>query len=485
MFYQADGEDLPRYKMSSPTDFYTVGLDLYVTDSQGQGISGAIVEVEGQSGITNKEGLVTFYKLPYNTIVEIKLSHPSMGLGDTQHIFIPENAKGTHVTHSLFFTKLKSKENLGVQTGLTGIEWQGTIFELTHQVEKLSPHINLGIEWESMLIPAYVLVYSNWEDFPVYGLNGMVVSNGTTIGNGLVWIEKGVSSNQDVQCDVWYETGDQARANILLRASVNMNGIDGYACGYIDGFGIWMGKLVNGVHTWIGNVSKNVQPNKWYTARFSAEGSTLRYKIWERGTVEPSAWDLVVSDSSISEGYAGINGGNPDPGRFCKWDNFILNGSLETFDTIENGSVSGWDLLLDVSSRWHFEAIEELVGYNRVYEVVPNATVQIGDQTSQTNQEGLAPFYDLQSGSLQDYEITHPDYPEVSKGTILIPEGEFNFIPLKIYEKPWDGYALEELKVHADLDVTWVAIDIEYPQPKDSVSVSVGLTSILWVEVAE
>jgi len=65
----------------------------------------------------------------------------------------------------------------------------------------------------------------------------------------------------------------------------------------------------------------------------------------------------------------------------------------------------------------------------------------------------------------------------------LIPEGEFDFIPLKIYEKPWDGYVLEEVKVHVGLDVNWVDIDIEYRQPKESVSVSVGLTSILWVEV--
>ncbi len=67
----------------------------------------------------------------------------------------------------------------------------------------------------------------------------------------------------------------------------------------------------------------------------------------------------------------------------------------------------------------------------------------------------------------------------------MIPEGEFDFIPLKIYEKPWDGYALEEVKVHADLDVTWVDIDIEYPQPTENVSVSVGLTNILWVGLAE
>jgi len=121
-------------------------------------LEGVIVEVEGQSGITNKEGLVTFYKLPYNTNVEIKLSHPSMGLGDTQYIFIPESAKGTHVTHALFFTKPRGKENLGVQTGLKGIEWEGTIFEHIHLIEKLSPHINLGIEWEHLGTPELPLL---------------------------------------------------------------------------------------------------------------------------------------------------------------------------------------------------------------------------------------------------------------------------------------------------------------------------------------
>jgi len=144
---------MPFYVASQIEDIYTVGLDLYVTKWDGSPLEGAIVEVEGQSGITNKKGLVTFYKLPYNISLEIKLSHPSMGMGDTQHIFIPESAKGTHVTHALFFTKPKRKENLGVRIGLTGIEWQGTIFEHARLVEELSPHINLGIEWESLGTP--------------------------------------------------------------------------------------------------------------------------------------------------------------------------------------------------------------------------------------------------------------------------------------------------------------------------------------------
>jgi hypothetical protein len=142
----------------------------------------------------------------------------------------------------------------------------------------------------------------------------------------------------------------------------------------------------------------------------------------------------------------------------------------------------GWTLQFGTASRWTTE-IKSVEVWD--IEAVPGATVQLGDQTSQTNQEGLASFYELQGGSLQDYEITHPDYLEVSTGTVLIPEGEFDFIPLKIYEKPWDGYALEEVKVHTDLDVNLVAIDIEYLQPTETVSVSVGLTNILWVGLTE
>lgn len=150
MFYQVSGEDLPRYKMSAPTDFYTVGLDLYITDSQGRGISGVRVEIEGQSHVTNADGLVTFFDLPFDANVGVKLFHPSMGVGDTQNIFIPESAKGTHITRALLFTNPKIKENLGMQTGLTGIEWIGTEFVELPLQEKLGLGVDLGIGWEGI-----------------------------------------------------------------------------------------------------------------------------------------------------------------------------------------------------------------------------------------------------------------------------------------------------------------------------------------------
>ncbi len=97
VLFFGSGKNMPFYVSSQIEDIYTVGLDLYVTKWDGSPLEGAIVEVEGQSGITNKEGLVTFYKLPYNTIVEIKLSHPLLGEGDLSYFTISESAKGSHL----------------------------------------------------------------------------------------------------------------------------------------------------------------------------------------------------------------------------------------------------------------------------------------------------------------------------------------------------------------------------------------------------
>lgn len=481
VLFFGSGKNMPFYVASQIEDIYTVGLDLYITKMDGSPLEGAIVEVEGQSGVTNKEGLVTFYKLPYNTVVEVKFFHPSLGMGDTQHIFIPESAKGTHVTHALFFRNPKTKENLGVQAGLTGIEWQGTIFEHVHRVEKLSPHINLGIEWESMLIPAYVLVYSGKQ--PIYEQTHLLTyTNPTTTSKreSFVWESKGQISNQDVYVNIY--TDGVKRPGIALRCTGTGGTENLYAGYYRHASGnLEIAKYVNGTYTQLVAQSMAIQQGKWYSLRMQAEGSSIRLKIWDIEEPEPSNWALQTTDTSISNGYAGL--WDFDGSGTSKWSNFSLNGEEANWETSDGSIPDGWSLQFGTASRWTIETESVEVGFD--YEVVPNATVQIGDQISQTNQEGLAPFQDLQGGSLQEYEITHPDYPEISAGTILIPEGEFDFIPLKIYEKPWGGYTLEEVKVHADLDVEWVAIDIEYLQPTETVSMSAGLTSILWVEVTE
>jgi hypothetical protein len=486
VLFFGSGKNMPFYVASQIEDIYTVGLDLYVIKWNGSPLEGAIVEVEGQSGVTNKKGLVTFYKLPYNTVVEIKLFHPTLGEGDLSYLTISESAKGSHLYAFVYF-KNPTKEHLGVQTGLTGIEWQGTIFEHAHLVEKLSTYVNLGIEWESMLIPAYVLVYS--EKQPIYEHTHLLIhqySSGTQ-REALVWVNKGVSTDQDVVVDV-YASGTGLSRNVRPGISLRTGGSSGRETMYVGYYRypnsppyLEIGKYVNGTFTSLATDQNiTMKENTWYTYRMQAIGNNIRFKLWEKGNPEPSEWNLEAVDSSITSGYAGVFEFNY---LLAMWANFYLNGEKANWETSDGGIPDGWALQFGTASRWTTETVSIEVGFG--YDIISNAIVRLGDQISQTNQEGLAPFYNLQGGSLQEYEITHPDYPEVSKGTILIPEGEFDFIPLKIYEKPWDGHALGEVKVYADLDVNLVAIDIEYRQPTETVSVSVGLTNILWVEVRE
>ena len=155
MFYQEGEEGLLKYKMSTPTDLYTVGLDLFVTDLQGRGISGVHVEIGGQFAVTAGDGLVTFFNLPFDASVEIKLSHPFLGLGDTQHIFIPESAKGNHVSWALVFEIPKLQEYVEPYARVVALTWQGTEY-IEHLAEdELYLDANLGIEWEEVRSPEH------------------------------------------------------------------------------------------------------------------------------------------------------------------------------------------------------------------------------------------------------------------------------------------------------------------------------------------
>jgi hypothetical protein len=432
VLFFGSGKNMPFYVASQIEDIYTVGLDLYVIKWDGSLLEGAIVEVEGQSGVTNKNGLVTFYKLPYNTVVEIKLSHLTLGEGDLSYLTISESAKGSHLYAFVYF-KNPTKEHLGVQTGLTGIEWQGTIFEHAHLVEKLSPHINLGIEWESMIVPIYFLVYSDsfWEPRPNIledFEDGEISSSLEFIqGSAYGWTitnDDAYSGSYSLRSDNKGKHGAANKAEITFKFQAPSGG---------------------------GNVSF------WY--RVSSETNYDKFYVYLNG-------DPVINGVSGNRGWAFWEGIAP-PGK-----------NTITFTYSKDSSTNRYDDCVYIDDL-------SLPSAEFVYTPVPNATITLAGQTIQTNQDGLAGFQDLQANELYKYEITHPDYPEISKGTILMPEGEFDFIPLKIYEKPWDGYALEELEVYADLDVKLVAIDIECRQPIETVSVSVGLTNILWVGLTE
>ena len=166
------------------------------------------------------------------------------------------------------------------------------------------------------------------------------------------------------------------------------------------------------------------------------------------------------------------------------WSNFYLNDEKANWETSDGGIPDGWSLQFGTASRWTTETESIAVGVE--YVPVPDATIQLGEETSQTNQEGLAEFYDLQANELYDYTISHPDFEGVSKGTILIPEEERDFIPVRIYNNPWDGL-IKGRGIQpslGDISTLWHQVEFEEIKARASgVHADMGLQSILWVEV--
>ncbi len=212
-----------------------------------------------------------------------------------------------------------------------------------------------------------------------------------------------------------------------------------------------------------------------------AEGSSIRLKIWDVEEPEPSNWALQTTDTSISNGYAGL--WDFDGSGTSKWSNFSLNGEEANWETSDGSMPDGWSLQFGTASRWTTETESIAVGFD--YLVVPNATVQLGDQEATTNQDGMAEFFDLDGNQLYDYEISHPDFEGVSKGTILIPEEERDFIPVRIYDNPWDGFAKGRgiQPSLGNISTLWHQVEFEEIKARAGVKTNMGLQSILWVEV--
>lgn len=280
LFYKIGDIELPRYKMSSIIDLYTVGVT-FIVERGGAVLPGVNVRFNGQTVTTDSQGQATFLKLPYGVTLPFEFSHPLLGEGQKASFNILTEYAGSHVTRQFLFRKPDLKENIypSFHAGLRWIETQYVDELLT---EKISPAVQVGIEWELMLVPIYLMVYSSWED---------------------------------------------------------------------------------------------------------------------------------------------------------------------KFIPLEN------------------------------------ATVKMSGQISQTNLAGLAPFVEIQANEVYEYTIEHPDYTEVTTGKIQIPEGDFEYLPVKMYQEPWDGKLKEGVQPVLGANLDWVRIYYQEVKHKDVIYPVVGVASILWVEM--
>ncbi len=327
-----------------------------------------------------------------------------------------------------------------------------------------------GIEWESMLTPAYVLVYSGRQT--IYEQTYLLTyTNPTTtsVRESFVWESKGQISNQDVSVNIY--TDGVKRPGIALRCT-GSGGTENLYAGYyrhVSG-NLEIAKYVNGTYTQLVVQSMAIQQGKWYSLRMQAEGSSIRLKIWDVEEPEPSNWVLQTTDTSISNGYAGL--WDFDGSGTSKWSKFSLNGEEASWETASEDIPEGWSLQFGTASRWTTETESIAVGFD--YSVVPGATVQFGGQTSQTNQNGLAPFYELRAGDLHEYEISHPDYEVINTGKLLIPEGTDIVLPVQMFHDP-PNYPCEVVSANPEVSlVEWV--DARYTVTIRVVSYETGTT---------
>lgn len=151
----------------------------------------------------------------------------------------------------------------------------------------------------------------------------------------------GILTDSDIYCDVYIEgistSGKRPSIATRIGGSVGNETLYSFPARARDNK-IQIGKYVNGSFTELAYSNFSYKNNTWYTIRASTEGNSLKFKIWERGQVEPSSWNLETTDNSISSGYVGLFDFDGNGNSY--FDNFELKGEyltpkIYTTDAIE------------------------------------------------------------------------------------------------------------------------------------------------------
>ncbi|HHV42120.1 MAG TPA: hypothetical protein GXX72_04655 [Clostridiaceae bacterium] len=468
LFY-GDNIEPPRYSLTEKGDVFTVGLTFKVLH-RGTPLEGAIVDFAGRQKVTDVDGEAIFLSLPYGITLSYSFSHSLLGQGAKGFFELSETFKGQHLIRSFTFDKPDTNEVL-LPIADIDLFWQGTEY-ITETVADtpLTPVANVGIEWELMLKPIYVLVYSNWEicetgdiayntpndswvslwnltNFTVSGTTVTMTGPSSNLPRNIINESIGVFNDGEIlaKCKSTSTSGNQFR--LFLRSGGEVGNENGYYADLLSGTHFQVRKYVNGANTTFQQIDYNWNANTSYWIRFKVKENQIKAKVWLDGESEPD-WMIEVLDDEFTEGFAGIGAWN---GTGTKVFEDILISYPET---------------------------------EKVYEFITNAEVKIAGQVQQTNQEGLAPFYELQANETYEFEISHPDYAEVTTGKLTIPEGDDLILPVKIYEFPFDGQIVEQpISPIADVDIEWIQIHYEDRSLKDRANVLASVNSILWVEV--
>jgi len=121
---------------------------------------------------------------------------------------------------------------------------------------------------------------------------------------------------------------------------------------------------VAGANTDLGTfVSFSPTANAWYYIRFRANGTTVQMRIWKDGEVEPTAWSVTVTDSSVTAaGWVGVTQISATGTRDIDWFSVGTNGDTAPLPTSTATQIR--------VSQVVNEAIHATVAQGRVSQVV-------------------------------------------------------------------------------------------------------------------
>lgn len=125
-------------------------------------------------------------------------------------------------------------------------------------------------------------------------------SDGNFTAGRVEWTDAGTASTQE--CVVNVES-PSTTTGCWLRGST----VDGTTVGYyaVAENGIIIGhRESNATTTTLGSGGSYSSSDIWI--RFQADSTSLKARVWDDGDTEPSTWDVEVTDSNFSSGWAGI-----------------------------------------------------------------------------------------------------------------------------------------------------------------------------------
>lgn len=144
-----------------------------------------------------------------------------------------------------------------------------------------------------------------WSSVRGSGTYNIISDEGVNSANGgafsIARIGSGIATSTEVL--VRCNPADTSSAIGTVARFVNMNN---FYYGIFSGGQVQIGKDVSGTFTTLVFETFSYTTSNFYWFRFNLVSTTLKLRVWQDGTTEPTSWTLTTTDSSLSSGGYGL-----------------------------------------------------------------------------------------------------------------------------------------------------------------------------------